>query len=109
MVLDETSNGRNLTVAPGEGFEIALGEIRTAGYGWVVEDAGEPMLELTQERFYSPQRPVQVSGTHAWCFRARSSGQARVRLAYRRPWVGDAPQSVFQLEVAVRVAEHAAP
>lgn len=106
MVLNETANGRWIDLAPGESLEIALGEIRTAGYSWVVEDAGEPALQLVSERFFSPPQPAHASGTHAWVFRAERNGQGKIRLVYRRGWDASAPLSTFELDVGVNLPAH---
>lgn len=99
MTLDETSNGQTLRVASGETVEICLGEIRTEGYHWDVEDCGEPALALQSERFHAPRH--EPSGKHVWTLRARAPGEARILLRYRHGWNDSAPQQTFEVTLSV--------
>lgn len=100
MTVDETSNGQTLVVEPGEALEICLGEIRTEGYVWSMEDCGEPQLSLEVERFYSPRH--HPLGRHIWRFRATAPGISRVRLCYRHRWNDEPPRQTYELALAIR-------
>lgn len=99
MTVDETSNGRTLLVAAGETVEVCLGEIRTAGYHWSVEDSGNPQLELEAERFYAP-RYLRM-GKHIWRFRATEPGLSHIRLCYRHEWNGETPLQTYEVGLTV--------
>ncbi|HLL52830.1 MAG TPA: protease inhibitor I42 family protein [Myxococcaceae bacterium] len=102
MTVDETSNGQQLSVEPGEALEICLSEIRTEGYHWDVEECGEPNLSLESERFYAPRH--LPTGKHIWRFRAQAPGEARVRLSYRHSWNDAAPLQVYEVVLSVQDA-----
>ena len=101
---EEDASGREASLRVGELFEISLSETRTAGFKWVVEKGGEPVIALAGESTEAAPGPAGGAGTHIWQFRAAQAGTATLLLRHRRPWEsGQAAGRVFQMQI--RVAE----
>lgn len=102
MQYDEQANGQEIRVKPNQEFEVSLPETRTAGYRWVIAEKGEPALQLLEETTIPNTEGVGGAGLHQWHFRAKSAGEAKVRLQYSRPWEKSAePARTFELTVRV--------
>ncbi len=102
MQYDEHANGKEISVAANEEFEIALPEIRTAGYRWVTAKNGEPHLQLLDETTSPNTAAVGGTGHHLWRFRAVSVGESELTFQYLRPWEKQVePARAFQLKVRV--------
>ncbi len=101
--IDDSWNGREITLAEGETLQISLPENPTTGFRWSIESSGEPACSLIDSSFEPAGGPPGAGGHHRWRFAAVRSGQARIALAYGRPWAhGQAPARTFS--VTVRVA-----
>ena len=102
MQYDETANGREIELAPGEEFDLVLPETATAGYRWTVKSLSAldcPLLESS----YSASGKIGGAGTRLWRFRAPASGNCAVMLEYRRSWeTSTEPARTFTLKVRVR-------
>lgn len=102
MQYDEHANGKEISVTANDEFEVALPEIRTAGYRWVTAKTGEPQLQLLDETTAPNTAAVGGTGRHLWRFRAVSAGDAELNFQYLRPWEKQAePARAFQLKVRV--------
>lgn len=100
MRVDETANGKEVELSPGEEFQIVLPETRTAGYRWKLKGAAEPACTLIEESAQSSSGAVGGSGARAWRMRAPDSGGCAVELEYGRSW--EPPARTFTLKVRVR-------
>jgi predicted secreted protein len=97
---DAQTNGHEVEVKLNEEFEIALSEIRTAGYRWMVENAGAPVCRLLEEASQANSAGVGGSGKQVWRFAAVAAGMAEIKLRYGRPWENSAePVRTFVLKV----------
>jgi inhibitor of cysteine peptidase len=93
--LDQTDDGRTVTVAPGQQVVLRLPENPTTGYRW------EPPadVEVVSDEF----RPaggtgIGAGGERVFILAARAStGEARFALT--RPWGGGAPERIFTLRL----------
>jgi predicted secreted protein len=102
MHFDEHYDGKEISVSLNDEFEIALSEIRTAGYRWIIIENGEPAVRLLEEVSKPNSAGVGGSGLHVWRFLAVSAGAANVRFQYSRPWEDPAnPARTFNLKVRV--------
>lgn len=100
--IDEAWNGREITVAEGEMLQISLPENPTTGFRWSLEANGEPACTLIDSSFEPSSGPPGAGGRHSWRFAAARPGQARIALAYERPWArGQAPARTFSVTVRV--------
>jgi inhibitor of cysteine peptidase len=103
MHVDQSYNGREVTLAVGQVLELALSENRTTGFRWDLKTKAEPACELVESTFNPPVGHRGNGGIHRWQFRAVQSGGGEIELEYRRPWEKDAaPARVYKLGVRVR-------
>ena len=102
MQFDESANGQIVVVKLNETFEIALPEVRTAGYRWRLNEPAN-LCTLVEENSI-PRTGVQGGdGKHSWKFRATSPGSCEIELQYARTWeTSSEPAKTFQLKVEVR-------
>jgi len=100
-VLDQTANGRELSLAIGDRFEVRLDETPTTGFRWRIVSAGTPVCELVGDRFEPPADPVPGrAGSHAWRFHVVAAGRATVELESVRTFQKSAnAPSRFRLSV----------
>ena len=102
MQYDEHANGKEISVSANEEFEVALPEIRTAGYRWVIAKNGEPQLQLLDETTAPNTAAVGGTGHHLWRFRGATPGETRLAFEYSRPWEkAENPTRTFTLKVRV--------
>jgi predicted secreted protein len=99
---EEDANGRDASIRKGELFEIALSETRTAGFKWMMEKGGDPVIALAGESTKAAPGPAGGAGMHLWQFRAMQEGTATLLLRHRRPWESaEAAGRVFQMQIRV--------
>jgi len=100
---DEQANGTEITAHVNEDFEVALSEVRTAGYRWTILENGEPTLKLTAEENLSNTAGVGGAGQHQWRFHAGSPGETEIKMQYARSWQKTSePARTFVLKVRVQ-------
>ena len=103
MQFDETANGSNVEISPGEEFEVSLNETRTAGYRWTLKSSVEPSCVLVGESFQPASGQTGGSGTHVWRFRTAAPGNCSLTLEYGRSWESTSePARTFGMRVRVR-------
>jgi predicted secreted protein len=99
--LTEQDEGRTLTVARGAMLVVVLGEARTAGFRWRLEDAGGRSVQLASEKLV----PSALSGgvaRHEFRFVAVTPGSTVLRLVHQRPWsVGDPDERRWEVRILV--------
>ena len=102
MRFDEKDNGRTVEIKLHDEFEIALPEVRTAGFRWSLVSAGTG-CQLLREESTPNLKAVGGSGSHSFHFRATATGASAVELQYGRSWeAGSEPNRTFSLKVEVR-------
>jgi inhibitor of cysteine peptidase len=103
MQFDESANGREVELSPGEEFDLSLPETPTAGYRWKLKSEGELACSMLSESSHAAVGKVGGSGTHLWRFRAPSSGTCSIVLEHRRSWeTGSGQVRTFTLKVRIR-------
>ncbi len=103
MRYDESANGRQINLKNGEEFEIALPEVRTAGYQWKMQNDPPAQSQLMEEKTETDPARTDGAGTHHWRFRASAEGDAELEIHYGRPWQSsEGPSKTFKLKVRVR-------
>ena len=103
MEYGESANGQQISVKHGEEFDIALPEVRTAGYQWKMQNAAVPQSELVEEKAESDASHSGGAGKHRWRFRASAEGNAELEFHYVRPWQkSEGPAKTFKVKVQVR-------
>jgi predicted secreted protein len=101
QVLTETANGREVSLARGETFELRLAERPTTGFRWRLVTDGAPTCSLVSDSYNAPKSVVPGrAGHHSWIFRIDHPGRATVELAACRSWeAGAPPAKVFRITV----------
>jgi inhibitor of cysteine peptidase len=110
LSLTEEDNGRAITIAVGECFDVRLKSNVTTGYEWQLVEMDTSILENTDKEYVqdiAPPGMAGVGGTEIWDFTGRAPGRTDLRLEYRRPWepVEKKPEDTFEIEVTVRAAK----
>ena len=102
MRFDEKDNGRTVEVKLSDEFEIALPEVRTAGFRWSLKSVGKS-CQLLRDESTANLKAVGGSGLHSFHFRATAAGACAVELQYARDWErASEPNRTFSLKVEVR-------
>ena len=110
LSLTEEDNGRAITIAVGECFDVRLKSNVTTGYEWQLVEMDASILENTDKEYVqdiAPPGMTGVGGTEIWEFAGETPGQTELRLEYRRPWepVANKPEDTFEIEVTVKAAK----
>ncbi len=102
VAIDDSWNGREVTLAEGDTLEVTLPENPTTGFQWSLESNGQPVCSLVDSSFEPSGGPPGAGGRHRWRFAAVRPGQAHVALAYGRPWAqAQRPSRTFAITVRV--------
>jgi predicted secreted protein len=107
--LDESFDGRSVTLRVGDRIELALAENASTGYRWSPpsgrDSAGSSALREIDETFAAPgQRPGMpgAPGIRHLYFEAVTAGSADLELEYRRSWQPSAQAArTFRLRIEV--------
>jgi inhibitor of cysteine peptidase len=100
--VDESQNGIEIALQPGETLEIELNENPTTGFRWALESVGVPACILVEDSYESSTVTPGAGGSHRWQFQAVQIGEGRIALRYRRPWEGQgAGTRTFSLRIRV--------
>jgi inhibitor of cysteine peptidase len=106
---DESSNGQEVTLHPGDTLNIQLGENASTGYRWsVTEESKRSWNQTIRERdetVDAPAGPPGQPGVRHLFFDAVEAGTAQIEIDYARPWEkGKPPARTFRLRVQVQAA-----
>ncbi len=100
--VDESQNGAEVVLEPGENLEIHLNESPTTGFRWALESVGAPACSLVEDSYESSTLTPGAGGSHRWQFQAKQIGEGRIELRYRRSWEGQgAGARTFSLQIRV--------
>jgi inhibitor of cysteine peptidase len=108
---DQSFNGREVRLEPGETLEISLPENASTGYRWTISETFRHS-DLIRERESSVEAPAAPAlpgktGIRHLLFEAVKPGAAELELSYRRPWETGKPAArTFHLQVVVQRREH---
>ena len=100
LTVDQKDNNTQVVLIIGQELQILLPENPTTGFRWQMSPAGEPVLELLDDKFDSPASGVGTGGIRHWRFKATVKGSADIEMVYRRVWEQDQSQT-FRLAVRV--------
>lgn len=106
--IDESHNGQQVELAPGEMLVIRLTSNPTTGYEWAIAELDARLLQQIGGRGFessAPDDPAPPPGTGGWAiyrFRAISAGEAALKLIYHQPWTEQESIGVYAVRVVVR-------
>jgi inhibitor of cysteine peptidase len=88
--LDQSDNGKTITVTVGDEVVIALDENPTTGYTWAVEKIDDTILALKSSDYTRTGPPVSgAGGVRTFTFTAKQAGTSPLELKDWRSWEGD--------------------
>ncbi len=98
---DERAHGSEITVRPGERFEVRLKETPTTGFRWQLNSDGSPICALVSNSFEAPHENIPGRpGRRIFVFRAEHGGRAMIEFTSRRSWEKEASGSaLFRLTI----------
>ena len=89
-LLNESDNGRTVTIRTAESLRITLPENATTGYRWELERWNREVIGLVAEAPQYASGPLVGSGGHVdFQFQARKPGTSDIALKELRPWEGE--------------------
>ena len=91
MHIDESFDGREVTLQPDQMLEIRLPENRTTGYRWTLTSTNDSTYAVVSDSYEGSATPPGKPGTRILRLKATQAGRGRVELVYRRPWEQTAP------------------
>ncbi|MBF0544622.1 MAG: protease inhibitor I42 family protein [Candidatus Riflebacteria bacterium] len=88
VCIDNTSNGKEMTLFVGQTLSLSLEENPATGYRWTIEDFKPSVLEQLEAIFKQPAKsdPADSSGKRIFGFLAKKVGETPLKLEYQRPW-----------------------
>jgi inhibitor of cysteine peptidase len=107
--IDDSFDGRSITLSVGEMIEVTLTENASTGYRWAAPvdrhlDGDDVLREVQREPEAQDLRPG-TPGVRRFHFEALSAGSTELHLEYRRSWESSAKVArTFQLRIKVRAA-----
>ncbi len=104
VMLDITSNGKEVELKVGDELQIELEGAGGTGYWWYFDKLDSGLLELISEetRSIRDQGKEMVGGPviGIWKLRAKKPGSGVIRMKYFRSWE-DSDKAVKQFEISV--------
>jgi inhibitor of cysteine peptidase len=102
--LTAKDSGSNQTLAVGQELRIALDSNPTTGYMWSVDGAIPEQLSQTGDsEFKETSAAIGAGGIETWSFKAKSTGEGRLKLKYWRSFEPTAaPAQTFDIGVTVK-------
>jgi inhibitor of cysteine peptidase len=83
---------KQLTVAAGNTFMVALCSNATTGFQWSesAQISDQTVVQQTGHEFVSPEKTgvVGAPGNEVWTFKALKKGTSTITMEYGRPWEG---------------------
>ena len=101
LVIDESFDGKQLEMKPGEELEVHLPENPTTGFRWHVTSDGDGVVDLVDDQFSVQGTRPGAGGNGGGGFGALRPGSARIALASRRSWETAAPARTFAFDLKV--------
>jgi inhibitor of cysteine peptidase len=98
--VDESYNGREITLTVGQEFEVLLPENPLPCFEWRCETNGWPVCELVNEYFEESMRLQGRGGSHVWLFRAREVSSATIDIVYEKQ---ETPEEVTSRRFSLHV------
>ena len=102
LTIDEEADGTTVTVAVGDGLEVALQGNPSTGFIWEPVGLDETILQWTGARRFEPDSTlVGAAGTIRLTFEALAPGTVTLELWYHRSFETGDPADTFTVTVIV--------
>ena len=102
--VNESYNGREITLTGGQKFEVLLPENPLPDFHWRCEAIYWPVCELLNEYFEQSIRLQGSGGSRVWLFQAREVGSATIAMVYEKQETAMAVSAhSFSLHITVTI------
>ena len=104
LALDETRNGGQVSLSPGQELTIKLPSSPGAGYSWGLcgQDIQPLRMEGEPGQLKGGSQTLGAPEYQLFRFKALEPGQVELKLQYKRPWEQKAPEKTFSVKVTVQ-------
>ncbi len=107
--LNLADNHRCIELDPADEIDIALPEIRSTGYEWLLPDDLEANFLVVNDRYVTRQQNADGivfggSGTRHITLKAHGLGRSRLDFALSQPWEGGDEGTTFTIDAITRPA-----
>ena len=103
IAIDDSSNGREVVLHPGQVLKITLNENASTGFKWTVPVKPNVLRESEGETTEAPKGPPGKAGVRHFYFEAVAKGSGELEMEYRRNWEdASSPARTFKLRVQVQ-------
>ena len=104
-VITQADNGKEITVAEGEVFEVRLERSGGTGYSWEMADPDKTHLKVLATTDTPLKKGPILGGPllTTWQVKAVKAGSTELRIALYRPWEGiEKAAERFQVNIQIR-------
>lgn len=100
--VNESYDGQEYRLAPGNSFTLVLDSNATTGYRWTAS-YNDKMLTLISKDYQQSGNSnlIGQGGKDIWRFQAVQAGTTEIKMAYSRPWESVQPIKTFTLKVII--------
>ena len=87
---DESSSGKQVSIAVGGTITVTLDSNATTGYSWELKEISDTaVLEKTDNKYEAPTSGlIGAGGKEVWTFKVLAAGTTTLSMEYSQPWVG---------------------
>jgi predicted secreted protein len=101
-VLDENSDGKEITANIGQTIELVLFENPSTGYSWrYITEPDKKIIMETGNNYESESNLIGAGGDKHWTYKIMGAGSTNLSLEYCRPWEKAAPIKTFNIKIKV--------
>ena len=106
VILDESQNGRSVSINAGQNISINLRANPSTGYRWSVAGNDEAILPLISRDYKQREAEpgmVGVGGTLNLIFKGIKAGQVKLKLEYSKPLASEGDTvKYFEMDITVK-------
>lgn len=104
--LTEKDSGLTLNLKSGDEVRVILKSNPSTGYMWGTDGIPDTdVIRLFVNRFIRNEQTKNISGApgkQEFVYKAVGTGEAGIRLSYKRPWEKKIPEATFQLRIVIK-------
>jgi predicted secreted protein len=88
--VDESSSGKQISIAVGGTITVTLDSNATTGYSWELKEISNTgVLEKADNKYVAPTSNLMgAGGKEIWAFKVLAAGTTTLNMEYSQPWVG---------------------
>jgi predicted secreted protein len=101
LQLDESADGRTLTIARGSRLLMRLAENPTTGFRWSLVHDGDAAIRIVSDQFEPDGGMLGQGGLRRWELETLGNGGVRLCFNLSRAWEAQAPARTIVVALAV--------